>query len=567
VYLAINSDHFGAWFDWHGKQTHKGVDLSYLVLARKWRPQSFDQVVGQDAVTHTLKNAINMGRVPHALLFSGPRGVGKTTMARLLAKALNCEKGPTATPCEECSACRQIVAGTSLDVIEIDGASNTGVDDVRALRESVQYRPSSSKYRIYIIDEVHMLSKSAFNALLKTLEEPPDHVYFIFATTEPHKVPQTIQSRCQRFDFRRMPPSVAASRLKQIALEEGIKISEVGLRLLARQSEGSMRDAVSLLDQAVSFAGKEINDERLSEMLAAVDRRHLYSLCEAMIKGDARTSLEVLELIYQRGFDLEQFHTELVNYFRDLVVIKFVENADGLVEMSEPEIVELKKLADLGSEENLNLIFEFLLQAEERLQKSEHPKVVLEHCLVKCSSIKPMLKVEELLGRLDEMKKQLASGVMPVEREEFKLESAPAGEEKPGAAPAPSHSEESSPRTWEGFLKLISRTQPGLGGSLKNGRLASRQPGLINLEFAADDFCLHMLDDPDRQKQLNKAASEYFGEVLKVQCGAGAQKKNPEAGLAPGLEREGARRKLAEHPLLLQVIEIFDASLEEVKVK
>ncbi len=547
--------------------------MSYLVLARKWRPQNFDQVVGQESITQTLKNAIKMERVPHALLFTGPRGVGKTTMARLLAKALNCEKGPTDTPCDQCPSCRQITQGNSMDVQEIDGASNTGVDDVRQLRESVQYRPSSSPYRIYIIDEVHMLSRGAFNALLKTLEEPPDHVFFVFATTEPHKVPQTIQSRCQRFDFRRIPPQMIISRLRAISKEEGIKISDPGLRLLARQAEGSLRDGISLLDQAVSFSGKEIQDQKLNELLATVDRRHLFDLSEALVNARPKKALEILDLVYESGYDLKQFLKELTDHFRDLLVVKFVEDPAQLVELSDPELEEMKKQVNPVSEDVLLPVFEFLLQAEDRMGRTEHPKVVLEFVLVKAASLKPMLRVEELLSELETLKKDLGSGKLNLSRDDFELEGGPspsqAGPVKEGGPEGGLKAESSpEPRTWPGFLGFLAKGWPGLGGMLKNGKFSGEENGIIRVEFGQNDFCLDFLAEPSRVAQIAHLASEFFGKDLKVICQATANSgPASEAVLPPGIKREKIQQELLNHPLVQKAVEIFGARLEEIKIK
>ncbi len=548
--------------------------MSYLVLARKWRPQNFDQVVGQESTTQTLKNAIKMGRVPHALLFSGPRGVGKTTMARLLAKALNCEKGPTDNPCDECASCRQITSGSNMDVLEIDGASNTGVDDVRQLRESVQYRPSGSRYRIYIIDEVHMLSRGAFNALLKTLEEPPEHVFFIFATTEPHKVPQTIQSRCQRFDFRRIPPPMMIARLVAITKAEGIKISDGGLRLLARQSEGSLRDAISLLDQAVSFSGQDIKDEKLNELLATVDRRHLFDLTEALISAQPRKAIEILNLVYERGYDLKQFLKELIDHFRDLLVVKLVDDSAGMVELSDGELEELKKQTHSVSEEVLIPIFEFLLEAEERMGRTEHPKVVLEFVLVKSASLKPMLKVEDLIGQLETLRKEIGSGKVRMDRDDFELEGGgnpgpaePASSSRGGAGPSAKAESSAEPKTWQGFIGFLAKGWPGLAGILKNGKFGAEENGSLRIEFPQDDFCLELLKDQGRTGQLNQLAGEFFGRSLKVVCVAQINSHKTSEAMPPGRMKEKIQQELMNHPMVQKAVEIFGARLDEIKAK
>ena len=299
--------------------------MSYLVLARKMRPQVFEEVIGQRHITQTLQNAISQNRVAHAFLFTGARGVGKTSTARILAKALNCEKGPSINPCNQCTSCREISAGNSMDVIEIDGASNRGIDEIRELRENVRYTPAKSRYKIFIIDEVHMLTREAFNALLKTLEEPPSHILFVFATTEPHKIPTTILSRCQRYDFKRIPLREIAENLKRITETEEVRVTPRGLLSIARESEGSMRDAQSLLDQVISYAGKEIKDEDLVDVLGLVDRKLLHDTIDAIAKQDAGRCMEIVEQVYQYGYDVQHFCRELLQTLRNLILLKVAE--------------------------------------------------------------------------------------------------------------------------------------------------------------------------------------------------------------------------------------------------
>jgi DNA polymerase-3 subunit gamma/tau len=295
--------------------------MSYLVLARKWRPQRFEDVVGQRHVSVTLTNSIRTGRLSHAYLFAGPRGVGKTSMARILAKALDCEKGPAPEPCNECATCRAITEGHCLDVLEIDGASNRGIDDVRQLRESVKYAPASARAKVYIIDEVHMLTADAFNALLKTLEEPPRHVYFVLATTEPLRVPPTILSRCQRHDFGRLTGDELVANLRRIVAAEGIQIDEDALRLIARKSEGSVRDTLTLLDQVSATGSGPFRAADVQEILGLSGTALYFELSDAVVAGDGRRALLTLEQAYQQGLNLQELADELVHHFRDLLVL------------------------------------------------------------------------------------------------------------------------------------------------------------------------------------------------------------------------------------------------------
>src|SRR2546426_3426898 len=296
--------------------------MRYQVIARKFRPQVFEEVVGQKPIVQTLQNSIQMGRVGHAYLFSGPRGVGKTTTARILAKGLNCEEGPTITPCNACPSCLEIASGKSIDVFEIDAASNTGVDNIRELRESAKYAPARSRYKIFIIDEVHMLSTSAFNALLKILEEPPSHVVFIMATTERHKLPATILSRCQQFVFRTISSAEIQAHLRQIADREGVKIDDRALGYIVRASEGSMRDAQSLLDQVISFSGQEVVDEDVRDVLGFIPSEILDQTVDALAEHDSKALLNNIEILIDQGLNLQQYVREFISRVRDLLVLK-----------------------------------------------------------------------------------------------------------------------------------------------------------------------------------------------------------------------------------------------------
>src|SRR5262245_3068009 len=296
--------------------------MKYQVIARKFRPQLFDDVVGQKPIVQTLQNAIQMNRIGHAYLFSGPRGVGKTTTARILAKGLNCVKGPTVTPCNECPSCQEIASGKSIDVFEIDAASNTGVDNIRELRESAKYAAARNRYKIFIIDEVHMLSTSAFNALLKILEEPPPHVVFIMATTERHKLPATILSRCQQFVFRTISPAEIQGHLRQIADREGVKIDDRALSYIVKASEGSMRDAQSLLDQIISFSGQQVVDEDVREVLGFIPSEILDGTLDALAARDSKGLLENVAIVIDQGLNIQQYVREFIGRVRDVLMLK-----------------------------------------------------------------------------------------------------------------------------------------------------------------------------------------------------------------------------------------------------
>lgn len=381
---------------------------SYLVIARKWRPALFDEIVGQAHVTRTLVNAITSGRISHAYLFSGPRGVGKTTAARILAKGLNCSGGPTPTPCNECSSCTSIANGSSVDVFEIDGASNTSVENVRELRESVRFMPSQGRFKVYIIDEVHMLSTSAFNALLKTLEEPPPHTVFIFATTEVHKIPLTIISRCQRFDFKRIPLKDIEGHLRKIATEEGIAVTEDALFTIAREADGSLRDAQSLLDHVLAFADGEITDLDVTEALGLLNRTILFELLESMVARDGLKGLNIVEKIYDFGYDLKRACSELLGGLRDLMVIKVSKTEGGAIDagvldLSEHEFERMERVAADVGVERLHMLFNIISLGYEEVSRSAYPRYSFEMALLKAAHFDEVQSVAGLLERLERL--------------------------------------------------------------------------------------------------------------------------------------------------------------------
>ena len=380
--------------------------MAYEVLARKWRPKHFDDVVGQEHVTRTLRNAIETNRVAHAYLFVGPRGIGKTSLARIFAKALNCEKGPTGHPCCTCTMCKEIAAGNALDVLEIDGASNNGVEQVRDLREQVQFAPTRGTFKIIIIDEVHMLSTAAFNALLKTLEEPPQHVKFIFATTEGDKVLPTIISRCQRFDLRRIQTPLIVERLRTICTAEQITIDEDALLAVARGAEGGMRDALSSLDQLISFKGDSLTEDDVLSVFGLVSRRSLEAIATAILKGDMSSILKLINAFDSAGKDMRRLTVELMEHFRNVLVYLYVGDGMSNLDATPEQIKTLAEQAEFTQADRVIQIADQLADMEGRLRFALSVRTLIEMTLMRCARIANSVSLDEILKRLQAIRTQ-----------------------------------------------------------------------------------------------------------------------------------------------------------------
>jgi DNA polymerase-3 subunit gamma/tau len=551
--------------------------MAYLVLARKWRPQNFADLIGQEHVSRTLANAIRSGRIHHAFLFTGARGVGKTSAARILAKALNCETGLTDTPCGTCLSCTEIAAGQGLDVIEIDGASNTGVDDVRELRDNIRYLPSRSRFKIFIIDEVHMLSTSAFNALLKTLEEPPPHAKFIFATTEPHKIPVTILSRCQRFDFRKIPLVRVTAKLREIAVAEGLTISDRSLALIARHGEGSMRDALSTLDQVIAFCGEQIDDEDVQALLGMVDRRLLFAAVQAIIQRDPRRALDSAQRFDQLGVALRQVAQELVEAFRALVICKVVPDPAELLDLVGEEVQELQHLAEGASLEELQRIVTLLLKLQTDLAGSPYPLLSLEMTLVRLANLPPMEDLVKLLGRLESLEQRLAAGVpLSVTSTGPARVAGPSPPPPPFSEPAPKKPEPPPPaqpraRGWEELVEQVKKSRPMVGSILEHARPLRLEPPALEIGYPEGSFHLAHLQDADNREAVEAVARLCFDHpvTLRVVALAPDLQDVPLSLLETRQNLESDRqRRLREnalkHPALKAIQEIFGAEVKTV---
>jgi DNA polymerase-3 subunit gamma/tau len=556
----------------------KGTEVEYLVLARKFRPQNFDEVVGQEHVVKTLKNAIQQGRVAHAFIFSGPRGVGKTTVARILAKALNCEHGPTHSPCNICANCREISEGISMDVREIDGASNRGIDEIRELRENVKFSPVSSRYKVYIIDEVHMLTREAFNALLKTLEEPPSHVIFVFATTESSKIPPTILSRCQCFDFRRISRKQIRDNLRNIAGKEGVLISENGLTWIAEAGDGSLRDALSIFDQAISYAGFEIKDHDIEGLLGLTDRRFLFRLSEAVFARNASLCLKIIEESYNAGLDMKFFYQMLIGHFRNLLLAKVVDKSHDLLDLGEDEIAVLKKQVEGVTRETLQRLLDMVMSEEESVRKSQNARINLETILVRMAYLEPMVPIDTILSRMESLEKRLVSGgatqstlslyevreaQAPPSREQALLSVAQSGMVDVVHCGYDTGENKSSGDIWEEYKAFVKKRSYPLWSKIETGKLLAHEYGCLKIGFHKDRIFL--LDDTDKGR-LADISKEFFTEDVSVkiellESGSENGHHHTPNGSPHNSRNNDIKRDALNHPLLQKVLDVFEGAV------
>jgi len=553
--------------------------MSYLVFARKYRPQTFDEVVKQEHVIQTLTNAILSGRMAHAILFSGPRGTGKTTVARILAKAMNCKEGPAPVPCNQCQSCKEITSGHAVDVFEIDGASNNGVEHIRDLRENVKYMPAHSRHKIYIIDEVHMLSVSAFNALLKTLEEPPDHILFFFATTEPRKIPVTILSRCQRHDLRRIDIESISKHLMMICQKEGVKISKESISVIAHEAGGSMRDALSLLDQVIAYSKGEVSHDSILDILGVVDRKNIFAVSEAVLKGDLPRILDILDDIYDRGQNMPGFYTDLIEHFRNLIVLNISNKSEKLVDLPAHEIAMLQDQAKDASPIFLNQVFDLLFKEEPVIRFSPNPKMAIEIIFVRIFQIKPVLPIDVLIEKIDTLRQNVSQdpggkivesqagyggkGNEPVSENGKNAVKAFDGD-KEIATGSTKTADETLEQSWGKILGVISEKHPSLAASLAECSLKKLSDNMMEIEINGSGYTIDMVKRDKSESTLKKICSEYFGREIQIKFKAGTiqdkgnqKKKSKDNQL---------KQEAYNHPLVADAIEIFDGKIVDVKI-
>lgn len=570
--------------------------MSYLVLARKWRPLSFKDLVGQESVVRTLKNALEQGRVVHAYVFSGPRGVGKTTTARILSRALNCQNGPTTEPCGNCPSCDSITNGSAVDVIEIDGASNRGINEIRELRESVRYAPSGGKYKIYIIDEVHMLTKEAFNALLKTLEEPPPHVIFIFATTSPKSIPVTVLSRCQHLNFRRIPKAKIMDHLSYICGQEKVSITPGALEMIARVAEGSVRDSLTVLDQAMAFSS-DVQEQDLQTMLGLPEQSLLYNMAGLLLKADRSGLLETVRDLAEGGSDLRTFPRELSTLFRNLLVVKVSERPASLLELPEDEILDLKALAEDVNTEELTLMLNEFLRLEGEIRAAPTPRYLMELAFIRATFFKGSTSLEGILNRLESMggasagsqkeppsqplkteklksnaatSKKIATtrsepvksvkSVKPVETAQLEPNSLEAHDTVTSYSDTPVLNEDIE-KLWQRIVSQIDQKNHPLASKISAGRMCQLTDTEVEIRFDVENATFYIDSLKRNMKEIEDAAASALGRRVRVKLTAEANNDGNQTIKKPSEVKKG----ILDEPIVRSAIDLFDAKVLDVK--
>ncbi|MDD5428882.1 MAG: DNA polymerase III subunit gamma/tau [Candidatus Omnitrophica bacterium] len=559
--------------------------MSYIAFARKYRPQTFDDIIGQSHVTTTLKNAISQDRVAHAYLFAGPRGVGKTTAARILAKALNCEKGPSPKPCNSCAACKEITQGSSLDILEIDGASNRGIDEIRNLRDNVKFAPSKGKFKVYIIDEVHMLTAEAFNALLKTLEEPPQHVKFVFATTQAHKVPATILSRCQRFDFRRIATKEIADNLKKIVKQEKLAIDEEALVLIAKYSDGGMRDAQVMLDQMTSFAKGTVGVKDVTKILGMVEDEALFELSKAIKDKDAAGALGILDKLVNEGKDVTQVALGLIEHFRNITMTKISPDADGLIDAGADKIKRYKNESAEFTVETMLYIIYTLSNAIDLVKRSSLSKVPLEAALVKLTLSHPVVPLNEVIKRVEALERTLGrgqAGEPAIKHKPVQVEAQKSAKQEAHATTAPAQDGQSNQRSayleevltsWNAVVSNIMPKKMSVASYLQEGYPTSLDGKTLCVSFPKElQFHKEVLESADNKILVETALRAVLGKDLKIAFVLAEPVNMPRRGRAgysagidgsDGLDGDGDMPEKEVDPIVKTALEIFGGDIAD----
>ncbi len=515
--------------------------MTYQVLARKWRPQAFAGVVGQDAVTRTLQNALASGRVAHAYLFTGPRGVGKTTTARLLAKALACTARSGSEACGACPSCLDFVSGAPVDVMEIDAASNTSIDDIRTLRENVKYAPARGRFKVYIVDEVHMLSGAAFNAFLKTLEEPPAHVVFVLATTDPRKIPATVLSRCQRFDFRPIPPEQLTASLTEILTKEGVRFDPAALPLLVRAAEGSLRDALSLLDTAIAYGGGALDEASVARLLGASSPVHVRDFLRALLAQDGAAALEAIDRAARDGEDLGWLCREVIEAARRALVVK-VAPAATFADLAPAEQAALREMVEPVTQDELVYLLRAFLDADAEMRRSPHPRVELEIAAVRAARRPRPEAIDSLIAKIDEAASRLratpAMPVKPAAAQPSLLEASPrpsapvsgssgpspAAVERP-ASPSDPLSEAPAPdlsQSWARAVEEILKKKALLGSVVQHAVPQRLDGGVLTVGLVASAFHREMLGERSNREIITQAVQQHIPGARRVEISAAA---------------------------------------------
>ena len=541
--------------------------MTYQVLARKWRPQTFEEVVGQTAAAETLRNAIFNNRIAHAYLFAGVRGVGKTTTARILAKALNCKAKQKVDPCNECSSCKEITLGQSIDVLELDAASNRGIDEIRELRDSVKYAPARDDYKIFIIDEVHMLTTEAFNALLKTLEEPPPQIVFILATTELQKIPATILSRCQHFNFRAISYQDIFKRLEFIATQEHIQIGPQALNLIAKASEGSMRDAQSTLDQVVSLCGQKIDDEQVTELLGTIPRQLLENVAETIVESDSKKGLLIVEQLLKSGKSPQQCIREVLGYFRDLLVLKIAGKDPQLIPLPMDDLKRLEMVSSSFSEQDLIRFCQILVATEGELRWSTQPRIHLEMAFVKIIQLKHLVAIEEFLSSL--------SNGIDLNNDEVAVKTDSLSEQqslKPQIFDGQANSVSSTKKIEIDVIRTALKTASPMIDSIVDRAINfSVEKDEIKINFlSSDSHYMDMIDVTDNLKVIQNLGMKLIGKPFKVSLISSAN--NDVSTISSGtatVPTSGPPAKVSDRPQkavnVRRFLNVFEGEIRDIK--